>query len=533
MHVHETTPATETTRKPSAAPEVRFTLVTVPETPLPRAPLAWIPYLWNHVLFPGRPDAVEPSPRAKGFVLFFLPALLLYPWLHHPLFEPDEGRYAQIPREMLERGDWIVPTLQGEPYLDKPPLFYWLVMASFSLFGFEVWAARLVPALCLHATLLVAWVFGRRMVGPRAALWGTFALTLAPGFLGMARLVLLDGLLTFLVTSALFAGWRALDGPNLHRRWWWGASFLCGLGILAKGPIALVLVGPPLWLQARLTNAPADLRWRHWWGFVGLSLAIALPWYAAICLAEPDFAGYFFWQHNLQRFLEPFDHERPFWFFVPVLLVGLLPVGLLLIPFVRHLLSGEEAAARSRLPAQGFLLVAGLWCFVFFSFSGCKLPTYILPAFPTLCLALGTFVAATSWARSRWTYGVGGVWIALLVIAHAWVVPHFAHQRSPVNDPEEMAAWCGDPAVPVFCFPRPVDSAAFFLGRADLVHYRTKDMDRLLAELEKHPRAVVLFGHRHSCGLLRDHLPPHLRMTATAPLGLCAKAKIERTAAGD
>ena len=102
---------------------------------LPRGFPNWLPYLWSRVLFPGRADpnaAVRPVPLA---LLVVLPALLLYPTVGFRLLEPDEGRYAEIPREMLERGEWVVPTLQGEPYLDKPPLMYWLVMASYRLFG--------------------------------------------------------------------------------------------------------------------------------------------------------------------------------------------------------------------------------------------------------------------------------------------------------------------------------------------------------------------------------------------------------------
>src|SRR5207249_597367 len=102
-------------------------------------------------------------------LLLFLPAALLYPCLDFHLFEPDEGRYAQIPREMLARGEWIVPYLQGQPYLDKPPLLYWLVMATYDRLGVEVWAARLVPALAVHGCILLAYFLGRQLLGERAA----------------------------------------------------------------------------------------------------------------------------------------------------------------------------------------------------------------------------------------------------------------------------------------------------------------------------------------------------------------------------
>src|SRR5438132_761715 len=98
-----------------------------PEAGPPRSFLACLPWLWSHALFPGKPNPPDPWRWGRFLLLLVLPAVLLYPCLSFYLFEPDEGRYAQIPREMLERGDWTVPYLQDEPYLDKPPLFYWLV----------------------------------------------------------------------------------------------------------------------------------------------------------------------------------------------------------------------------------------------------------------------------------------------------------------------------------------------------------------------------------------------------------------------
>src|SRR5262249_46809437 len=150
-------------------------------------------------------------------LLLVVPAILLYPRLDFRLFEPDESRYAQIPREMLQRGDPIVPTLQGEPYLDKPPLFYWLVMVSYTTFGIHDWAARMAAAVAVHATVLLTYLLGRRSLGDRPAWWGACVLALAPGFLAMARLLILDGLLTLCVALALLAALEAVRGDRLHR----------------------------------------------------------------------------------------------------------------------------------------------------------------------------------------------------------------------------------------------------------------------------------------------------------------------------
>src|SRR5262249_7555240 len=252
--------------------------------PFPRRARAWLPFLWSQVWFPGRsPD--PSSVRCRSWLLLLvLPAALLYPGMAFHLFEPDEGRYAEIPREMLLCGEWVVPYLQGEPYLDKPPLLYWLVGLSYRCFGVEDWSARLVPGLAVHGCILLVYGFGRRILGEAAGFWGALLLSLAPGFVSMGRLLILDGLLTFCVTLALFAAYEAGRGaPSPHPRprgggegkqstrspavaggvgrvrgvrlgWWMLAAVACGLGILAKGPVALLLLVPPLWAYRRLES---------------------------------------------------------------------------------------------------------------------------------------------------------------------------------------------------------------------------------------------------------------------------------------
>src|SRR5579885_2488382 len=179
------------------------------------SPFAWLPFLWRRVLFPGAvptgPERVRPWVPA---LLVLLPAVLLYPCLSFRLLEPDEGRYAEIPREMLQRGDLVLPVLNGEPYLDKPPLLYWLVAGSYRLFGVAEWSARLVPALAVHATILLVYFLGRRGLGEAAATRGAVLLALAPGFVSVGRLLLLDGLLALWTTLALLAAFEAVRGER-------------------------------------------------------------------------------------------------------------------------------------------------------------------------------------------------------------------------------------------------------------------------------------------------------------------------------
>ncbi|MCI0464274.1 MAG: glycosyltransferase family 39 protein [Gemmataceae bacterium] len=507
--------------------------------------------LWSHVLFPGQADPSASVRPVAVLLLLLLPGLLLYPCLSFYLFEPDEGRYAEIPREMLARGEWVVPYLQDQPYLDKPPLLYWLVMVSYSVLGVHDWAARLVPALAVHASILLLYWLGRLSLGERSAFWGALLLTLSPLAVGVGRLLVLDGLLALWVTLALLSAFEAVRGSVLLRRWWLVSALACGLGVLTKGPVILILVLPPLWLYRRLNRDGAALNWKDRLAWAGVVLGVALPWYAAVCLSVPEFAQHFLWEHNVVRFVDPFDHQEPVWFYIPLLLLGLLPGVLLLVPFLRFLGTGDAGAAEGRPPALGFVLVAGLWCVLFFSLSGCKLPTYLLPAFPPLALALGHFVAhgrtppptpsparrgAESPSGSP-SPGRGGGWgerfprrlgalialgLTLQAAGHYLVVPWYARYRSPLDHWQALTTACADPDTPVVCYPRAAHSVAFYLGRADLPNYRSKEMHTLCGRLRERPRTVVLLTHRHSLLGLSQALPPDLKVVESVRFNLTA-----------
>jgi 4-amino-4-deoxy-L-arabinose transferase-like glycosyltransferase len=497
-----------------------------PEGAVPHSFLAALPWLWRRILFPAATASGGPWCGRALLLLLLLPGVLLYPCLSFYLFEPDEGRYAEIPREMLARADWVVPYLQGEPYLDKPPLFYWLVMLSYSAFGVHDWSARLVPALAVHLTVLLTYLLGRRTLGERPAFWGALLLSLAPGFIGMGRLLILDGVLTLWVALALFTAFEAVRDERFGWGWWCVSAAASGLGILTKGPVALLLLIPPLLLQHYLAGSRLPGR-RAWLVFLGSVASVALPWYLLGCWCMPDFLYHFFWVHNVLRFLEPFDHQNPVWYYGPLLLVGLLPATLFLAGVVRSLLArAGEISWRSR--EAGFFLLAGLWCVFFFSLSGCKLPTYILPAFPPLALVFGAYLAGSGWLRTVWPRVVAFAFAGLIAVGHFWLVPWYARYHSPMNRPDEVFAYCADRETPIICYPRPVDSVSFYVNRDDFRSYRSKETPKLLQHLLRQPTTVVLFSHRHSYERLHNALPPQLRLVRRTTLGLCDMAVVER-----
>jgi 4-amino-4-deoxy-L-arabinose transferase-like glycosyltransferase len=513
---------------------------------LPASVSAWVSHLFTRVLFPGAPDPDTRIRVASLLILLILPAAILYPTLGFHLFEPDEGRYAQIPREMLASGNWVVPTLQGEPYLDKPPLMYWLIAASYRLFGVSPEVARIVPALCVHLTILAVYLIGRRSIGERGAMWAAILLGVAPGFISVARLLLLDGLLVLCVTVSVLCGFEAVRTGRMKLGWWTAAAFASGLGFLTKGPIAEILLFVPLWAYAWLFARRSPVSWRHYLLFFTIVFAVNLPWYVAICRQETEFLKHFFWEHNVMRFLQPFDHLQPVWYYVPILLGGLLPTTFLFVWYLRDLFADRGTGLQPIRPSQagGFWMLAGGWCVFFFSCSGSKLPTYILPAYPFLSLAIGEYVARSRWNTAPSTRFAIASMVGILLLVHHVGLPWYARERSPYGRPDLVERFVCDPGTVVVSYPRNCDSLAFYVGRDDFRQVRTKDTNQLMVDCHHRPRTVILFTHRDSLKGFRNTMPPSLeiveeqslrrkygrpildRLLGSTPWGLCDAAVV-------
>ncbi len=332
--------------------------------------------------------------RLLGWALVAAAALLFFARPGAPLQEPQEARFAEVARQMLAGRPWVVPpSLTDQAFADKPPLLPWLVMLSYRLCGVHDWAARLVAGGAGFATVLLTWWWGRRLFGARAGLAGGLVLCLSAHFVYLGRLLTTDTLLAACVVAAWAAAHVAVVGSGaFSRRCWLLSALACGLGLLTKGPVALVLVAVPVVAYLCLDRRAARPSWRWWALYPVVAAGLAAPWYAAQEAAQPGFLADFLWRQHVVRFTAPFDHEEPGWFFLPRLALGMLPWTLFLPGLVRSLFRRKGPAAARRPAGLGAVLLAFAWALLFFSVSGCKRATYVLPVMPPLALALGWYV---------------------------------------------------------------------------------------------------------------------------------------------
>ena len=319
--------------------------------------------------------------------------------------------FAASARAMAETGDWLIPHVNGLPRYDKPPLVYWLMGALYALPGQEAWnplgtwAARLPSALASVALMLglaqtlLRWPQGSRAPGA-TALAAALAYGLSPLALVWGRIAVSDALLAGCLGFGLLLSWRCYAAGG--RRWWQGWLVL-GLAVLAKGPVAVLLLGLTLllfgWLQADLGRL-----WRRLRPVPGLALTalVALPWYGLALLVEGQpFWDSFFGYHNLQRFTAVVNnHQAPWWFFGLVLVIASLPVTpLLLLGLVQGLGRLREPLA-PELSLQRFAACWLLAVLLFFTAAATKLPSYWLPATP----AAGLLIALAAQRSGRWAW---------------------------------------------------------------------------------------------------------------------------------
>ena len=480
---------------------------------------AWCRVFYQHIAFPGVAAATGSSRAWHWLALGLLSIACMLPGLRMPLFEPDETRYAQIPREMMASNDWAIPRLDGEPYFDKPPMLYWLVAATYQAFGHEPWLARLVPSGAMLAIVLLTYGFGQATVGTQPAWRAALGLALAPGIAGMGRLLLMDGLLSLWILLAQGTLFLAAQSERWRTVWWLLAAMAAAAGIMTKGPICLILVLVPWSLHCWLSNQ-SGFGWRAWTGWWAVVVGLTLPWHVVVALRDGTFLHHYLWEHHVLRFLQPFDHVRGTFFYVPIVLLALFPLSLLL-PFTgSFLLSTRESDRSARTSALGYWFWCAAVCLGFFSLSGCKLPTYILPSLAPLALVLGAQSTTLSTGMVRLAFFVA---LPLSLIGHGIALPWYASVRDPLAC---SAAWkLVDDAVAngttrVVCYPRPCHAASLRLNRNDIPSFRSKEFDAFRADLMSRSRTIVLCTHRHSLEGLKQLLPANCRVISEASCDL-------------
>jgi 4-amino-4-deoxy-L-arabinose transferase-like glycosyltransferase len=321
-------------------------------------------------------------PIAQLLVLLAVAACMFFVGLGRlPLTEPDEGRNAEVAREMLEFRDWITPRYDTLTYLDKPVVLFWLVAASFRTFGVSEWAARFPSALMALATSLLVWFLAGRMFGARTALRAGLIWVTSPLATVFARSVIFDMPLVFFVTLAMVSYWLSeADGfPHAWRETIFFAAM--GLAAITKGPVGFLLpllsISAFLALRGRLRG----LRKLSWGLGIPVFLAAALPWFVAVSVRNPDFPKYALWQESVLRFATGRAHRPggPF-YYLPVFLAGFLPWSFFLLFAGWNRIKGWRGLRQEDHKPHLFLLAWAAVVFVFFSMSRSKLPGYFLPA---------------------------------------------------------------------------------------------------------------------------------------------------------
>jgi 4-amino-4-deoxy-L-arabinose transferase-like glycosyltransferase len=296
------------------------------------------------------------------------------------LIGPDEPRYTAVAREMYQTGDYITPRLHGETWFEKPPLMYWGAALGFPIFGVNEFAARLPSALFATASIFLMYFVCRKLWGQAAAVAASLILTTSVGYLAYARAASMDMLLSSCLTIALLSFLMGCNFNTPNRRWWFAAFYaFIGLGVLAKGIVAIVL--PALSLLGYLLVRGRRGEWKEWHPLYAILIfVIAAPWFIAVIRANGyDFIQVFFVNHHFERFTTTIHgHTRPFYFYIPAMIMLTFPWTFMIIPGLRRIFDRNDRA----------LLWFAIVPIVFFSFAGSKLPGYILmsvPPFAMLC----------------------------------------------------------------------------------------------------------------------------------------------------
>ena len=358
--------------------------------------------------------------------------------------DADEAFYAEASREMVESSDWLTPKFNYQNRWEKPVLYYWLTSATYLITGPTEFAARLWAALSGVGLVLLAWGIGRHMTGQDDVAWLTGAVVATSfGYFSMARSALPDLPLTFCITLGIWATLRAVDATEQRRLLWWALAGLgAGAGFLMKGPVALVVPAvvllPIAWRERRRLQLDAR----------GIALAaviaalVGLPWYVAMWREHGSaYLQSFFVSDNLERFsTERFNDARPFWFYLPVLLGGLMPWSVYLVAFSGDGFTRLRRRTLRLSDTDWRLLIWASMPVLFFTVSIGKQPRYILPVLPPLAVFVARgIIERLGHQRDRLL--AGATWITAII--YAVVAVAFVRMEPLLNTAYPLATWIG------------------------------------------------------------------------------------------
>jgi 4-amino-4-deoxy-L-arabinose transferase-like glycosyltransferase len=371
-----------------------------------------------------------------GFCTF----LFFYGIAQFGLIGADEPRYAQVAREMLDRHDWITPTLGGHAWLEKPPLYYWQAMIVYSLFGVTDASARIPSAVDATLMVVAVYLFFRKF-RPGVEVDAALITASLAGIIGYARAASMDMPLTSTFAIGMLAWWAWRENG---KRTYLAAFYLCmALGMLAKGPVAPFLAALVITVYSMAVREARLIAITLWLPGILLFLAAATPWYIAVQIRNPQFFREFILEHNLARFsTNLYHHPEPFWYFVPVLLLALVPwIVFVVAAFAHSICVWRAESGADRDLELGFRLFACCWLIVpplFFSMSKSKLPGYILPAIPAGSILLADYLRQKleeQSALSKWTAILHAV-VACAAIVPATLIAYLAtNHRLPAGRP--------------------------------------------------------------------------------------------------
>jgi 4-amino-4-deoxy-L-arabinose transferase-like glycosyltransferase len=342
----------------------------------------------------------------RGLWLMLLAVALI--WFgnleYRKLVKPDEGRYAEIPREMVVSGDWTTPRLNELKYFEKPPLQYWATAVAYKVFGEHQWTSRLWAALTGFLGVLLAWFAGTRLFGRQAGIYAALLLGSSMLYSMMAHINTLDMGVTFFITLGIFSLLIAQKEVQISQRrnWMWLAWAALALAVLSKGLMGLILPGAALFLYSVLNRDIMVWKRMHWFSGLLVFLLIAAPWFVLVIKANPEFFDRFFIYEHYTRFTtKVHGRYQPWYYFVPVLVLGMLPWVFLMFDSLLRTWKNTAQQVREFSPER-FLLVWAVFIYLFFSVSGSKLPSYLLPMFPALALLMGKQIAEMPARRLFW-----------------------------------------------------------------------------------------------------------------------------------